>query len=205
VGLEVVVGLGVREIEGAQQPRDDDHRHERDAQQPLTNREVLIGLAAASNRRAENDDGKTAKHASETNGSAPRSQKRSLSRCVLSLIVRYRCGSAGGGFFSLTDRRSNGASSARSASRDVRPVGRPAAHELRPHASVSISAPATGANLSIATHDPVIREALLAALPGTGVEMLLGVRPADARDLLKRSQPVCVYVLRHDWLRSWLR
>ncbi|HET6868170.1 MAG TPA: proline dehydrogenase family protein, partial [Solirubrobacteraceae bacterium] len=36
-----------------------------------------------------------------------------------------------------------------------------------------------GATVWLATHDPVLREALLPALPGAGVEMLLGVRPDD--------------------------
>ncbi len=63
-----------------------------------------------------------------------------------------------------------------------------------------------GVELAIGTHDPVIREALLAALPGIGVEMLLGVRTQDARDLLRRGQRVRLYLpFGDDWLRYWLR
>lgn len=65
---------------------------------------------------------------------------------------------------------------------------------------------ADGARLSIATHDPVIREALLGSLDGIGVEMLLGVRSADARDLLARGHRVRLYVpYGEDWPRYWLR
>src|SRR5688500_14127614 len=42
---------------------------------------------------------------------------------------------------------------------------------------------ANGAEVALATHDADLREALLCALPGIGVEMLLGVRTADARAL----------------------
>jgi proline dehydrogenase len=58
------------------------------------------------------------------------------------------------------------------------------AHELR----------AAGAEVAIATHDPVLREGLLRALPGVGVEMLLGVRGADAIALAGRRVPVRIYV-----------
>jgi proline dehydrogenase len=44
-----------------------------------------------------------------------------------------------------------------------------------------------GAELSLSTHDPVLREALLLALPDVGVEMLLGVRPDDARAIAARN------------------
>jgi len=53
---------------------------------------------------------------------------------------------------------------------------------------------AAGAEVAIATHDPVLREALLRALPGIGVEMLLGVRGADATALARRGVPVRIYV-----------
>jgi proline dehydrogenase len=53
---------------------------------------------------------------------------------------------------------------------------------------------ATGAEFAIATHDAVLREALLRCLPGLGVEMLLGVRGADARALAARGVPVRIYV-----------
>ena len=70
------------------------------------------------------------------------------------------------------------------------------AHEL--HAS--------GAELTLATHDPVLREALLRALPGIGVEMLLGVRSEDARALVGRGVPVRVYVpYGEGWFRYAMR
>jgi proline dehydrogenase len=51
-----------------------------------------------------------------------------------------------------------------------------------------------GAVVWLATHDPVLREALLPALPGAGVEMLLGVRPDDQVTLAARGIPVRVYM-----------
>ena len=70
------------------------------------------------------------------------------------------------------------------------------AHEL--HAS--------GAEVAIATHDAVLREALLRALPGIGIEMLLGVRSADARVLAGRGVPVRIYVPYGDgWFRYAMR
>lgn len=51
-----------------------------------------------------------------------------------------------------------------------------------------------GGTLAIATHDPVIREALLLALDGIGIEMLLGVRPGDALGLVNRGHQVRIYV-----------
>jgi proline dehydrogenase len=63
-----------------------------------------------------------------------------------------------------------------------------------------------GATVSLATHDPVIREALLPALPGAGVEMLLGVRPDDLAPLVARQVPVRVYVPFGDrWFRYAMR
>jgi proline dehydrogenase len=63
-----------------------------------------------------------------------------------------------------------------------------------------------GASISLATHDPVIREGLLPALPGVGVEMLLGVRPADQASLVARGVPVRVYVPFGDgWFRYAMR
>jgi proline dehydrogenase len=62
------------------------------------------------------------------------------------------------------------------------------------------------ANFAIATHDPVIREALLAAFGPIDVEMLLGVRSDDAVDLVARGVPVRVYVpCGNDWFRYWMR
>jgi proline dehydrogenase len=65
---------------------------------------------------------------------------------------------------------------------------------------------AGGAQLAIGTHDPVLREALLATLDGIGVEMLLGVKPEDGRDLLSRGHRVRIYVpFGPDWFRYWVR
>jgi proline dehydrogenase len=65
---------------------------------------------------------------------------------------------------------------------------------------------ANGAEVAIATHDAVLREALLRALPGIGVEMLLGVRSADARLLAGRGVPVRIYVPYGDgWFRYAMR
>ena len=63
-----------------------------------------------------------------------------------------------------------------------------------------------GAMLAIATHDAVLREALLRALPGLGVEMLLGVRSADARALAARGVPVRIYApYGEGWFRYAMR
>jgi proline dehydrogenase len=63
-----------------------------------------------------------------------------------------------------------------------------------------------GAVLSLGTHDPVLREALLPALPGVAVEMLLGVREADQAALAARGIPVRVYVPYGDqWFRYFMR
>jgi proline dehydrogenase len=63
-----------------------------------------------------------------------------------------------------------------------------------------------GAELAIATHDAVLRETLLRALPGIGVEMLLGVRSADARIVAGRGLPVRIYVPYGDgWFRYAMR
>jgi proline dehydrogenase len=70
------------------------------------------------------------------------------------------------------------------------------AHELR----------RSGVEVALATHDPVLREALLTALPGLGVEMLLGVRGDDARELVARGVPVRIYVpYGQDWFRYAMR
>jgi len=62
------------------------------------------------------------------------------------------------------------------------------------------------ADVTIATHDAVLREAILRALPGVGVEMLLGVRTADARALADRGVPVRIYVPYGDgWFRYAMR
>jgi proline dehydrogenase len=63
-----------------------------------------------------------------------------------------------------------------------------------------------GARLALATHDPVLREALLTALGTIPIEMLLGVREDDARALVRRGVPVRLYVpYGKDWFRYWMR
>ena len=65
---------------------------------------------------------------------------------------------------------------------------------------------AGGVDLAIGTHDPVIREAVTAAFSDAEVQMLLGVRPTDAQDLMLRDRSVRLYVpYGQDWLRYWLR
>lgn len=64
---------------------------------------------------------------------------------------------------------------------------------------------AAGTDLVLATHDPVIRDALLTGGPAA-VEMLLGVREDDARDLVQRGVPVRIYAPYGDsWFRYWMR
>ena len=63
-----------------------------------------------------------------------------------------------------------------------------------------------GAEFSLATHDGVMREALLAALGPRTVEQLLGVRPELLDELVARGVPVRVYVPFGDnWFRYWMR
>jgi proline dehydrogenase len=63
-----------------------------------------------------------------------------------------------------------------------------------------------GATVYLATHDRVLREALLPAMPGADVEMLLGVRPEDHADLVARGIRVRVYVpYGDDWFRYAMR
>jgi proline dehydrogenase len=65
---------------------------------------------------------------------------------------------------------------------------------------------AGGVKLAIGTHDPLLREAVLATFDDVGVEMLLGVRPEDGYDLLRRGHRVRIYVpFGPDWSRYWLR
>jgi hypothetical protein len=52
----------------------------------------------------------------------------------------------------------------------------------------------TGAPFALATHDGVLREALLASVGPRPVEQLLGVRPAALGELAGRGIPVRVYV-----------
>jgi proline dehydrogenase len=87
--------------------------------------------------------------------------------------------------------------------RIARPWGEPTdiaflelAHELH----------SNGAELALATHDPILREGLLRALPRIGVEMLLGVRNADASALANRGVPVRIYVpFGGNWFRYAMR
>lgn len=63
-----------------------------------------------------------------------------------------------------------------------------------------------GADVAIATHDRVLREALLALYDDLPVEMLYGVRHADAVALAARGVPVRVYLpYGPDWFRYWMR
>jgi proline dehydrogenase len=63
-----------------------------------------------------------------------------------------------------------------------------------------------GATVWLATHDPVLREALLPAMPGAGVEMLLGVRAGEQAALAARGIPVRVYVpFGEGWFRYAMR
>jgi proline dehydrogenase len=63
-----------------------------------------------------------------------------------------------------------------------------------------------GAQFAIGTHDPILREAVLAAVGDVPVEMLLGVRDQDASQLARAGRHVRVYVpYGSDWLRYWLR
>ena len=62
------------------------------------------------------------------------------------------------------------------------------------------------AEFALATHDGVLREALLAALGPRPVEQLLGVRPEVLDDLVARGVPIRVYVpFGNDWFRYWMR
>jgi proline dehydrogenase len=73
-------------------------------------------------------------------------------------------------------------------------------------AELAYSLHRAGAELSLATHDPVLREALLPALPGVGLEMLLGVRTDDLPSLVSRGIPVRLYVpFGERWFRYWMR
>lgn len=63
-----------------------------------------------------------------------------------------------------------------------------------------------GTPFSLATHDPVLREAVLSTLGDRPVEMLLGVRSGDAQALATRGVPVRLYVpYGTNWFRYWLR
>ena len=63
-----------------------------------------------------------------------------------------------------------------------------------------------GVPFALATHDGVLREALLLALGPRPVEQLLGVRPDVLAGLVARGVPVRVYVpFGRDWFRYWMR
>ena len=63
-----------------------------------------------------------------------------------------------------------------------------------------------GATWSMATHDGVLREALLALVGPTPVEQLLGVRTDALEELRGRGVPTRVYVpYGEDWFRYWMR
>jgi proline dehydrogenase len=63
-----------------------------------------------------------------------------------------------------------------------------------------------GARFALATHDVVVREALLAALGPCPVEQLLGVRPELLDGLVARGIPTRVYVpFGEHWFRYWMR
>ena len=65
---------------------------------------------------------------------------------------------------------------------------------------------AQGTPFALATHDGVLREALLLALGPRPVEQLLGVRPDVVAGLVARQVPVRVYVpFGPDWFRFWMR
>jgi proline dehydrogenase len=65
---------------------------------------------------------------------------------------------------------------------------------------------AAGADFSLATHDGVLREALLSALGPRPVEQLLGVRPDLLPQLVQRGVPVRVYTpFGANWFRYWMR
>ncbi len=62
------------------------------------------------------------------------------------------------------------------------------------------------ASFALATHDGLLREALLRALGPRPVEQLLGVRPEVLDELVTRGVPVRVYVpFGDDWFRYWMR
>ncbi len=65
---------------------------------------------------------------------------------------------------------------------------------------------AAGTQIILGSHDPVITESLLAALPGASVEMLLGVRESTAIALSNRGHHVRIYVpFGDEWFRYWMR
>jgi proline dehydrogenase len=64
----------------------------------------------------------------------------------------------------------------------------------------------SAAPFALATHDGVLREAVLAAHGPVEVEHLLGVRPEVIDALAGRDLPVRVYIpYGHNWFRYWMR
>jgi proline dehydrogenase len=62
------------------------------------------------------------------------------------------------------------------------------------------------APFALATHDGVLREAVLAAHGPVAVEHLLGVRPDVVEELVVRDIPVRVYIpYGRNWFRYWMR
>jgi proline dehydrogenase len=53
---------------------------------------------------------------------------------------------------------------------------------------------AAGCEMALATHDARIREQLLNAIDGASCELLLGVRPDDADELVRRGRRTRIYV-----------
>jgi proline dehydrogenase len=65
---------------------------------------------------------------------------------------------------------------------------------------------AAEAPFALATHDGVLREALLGALGPVTIEQLLGVRPEVLDELTVRGIPARVYLPFGDnWFRYWMR
>lgn len=65
---------------------------------------------------------------------------------------------------------------------------------------------ARGVEVLLATHDEVLREALRSDLPQATVEVLLGVRPDEARALVAAGRNVRVYLpYGRDWFRYAMR
>jgi proline dehydrogenase len=63
-----------------------------------------------------------------------------------------------------------------------------------------------GADVALATHDPLLRAQLLAEMPGARCELLLGIDPAGARRLAAAGHDVRVYVpFGRAWFRYFMR
>jgi proline dehydrogenase len=63
-----------------------------------------------------------------------------------------------------------------------------------------------GADVALATHDPLLRAQLLAEMPGARCELLLGIDPGGAARLAAAGHDVRVYVpFGRDWFRYFMR